>query len=132
MKINVTPNTDQIRFYANSALRACEKLSNDLALDNVVSDMRGLLQYLDACDSGDGVVIVGMRKIESGVRIEVSRRNQQVFDLTDRYSGDGNIADGSGNFQHAVGIDIENVRPHGDWGAAEVEIDLAPLHDGQT
>ncbi len=92
MKINIAPNLDQIKFYAKSALHVWDVLPPDIARENVIADMKALLRYLDACDSGNGVVVVGIGQIERGIRLEVSRRDGQIVDLTDRYAGDWDIA----------------------------------------
>jgi hypothetical protein len=127
MKINIVPNTDQIRHYAKSALKVWDVLPPDLARQNVIADMEGLLAYLDACDRGDGVVIAGIRKIERGVRLEVSRTHNQIFDLTDRYIGQDVIPNDAADVQRPVSGDIHDVRAHGDGRAAELEVDLKPF-----
>ena len=50
-----------------------------------MADLTALLKYLDACDAGNGVVIVGIRKIERGVRLEVSRRNNHGRPIAARF-----------------------------------------------
>jgi hypothetical protein len=127
MKINITPNPDQIRFYARSAMHAWDFQGLEAGRAQVIADMAALLRYLDACDGGDGVVVVGIAKIERGVRLEVSRRHNQIVDLTDEYAGARNIADHSGDLQIPVRGDIENVRPHGDGGTSDPEVNLAAL-----
>jgi hypothetical protein len=86
MKININTNPDQIRHYARSALLAFEFHTPVEAQKQVVADMNALLRYLDACDHGNGVVIVGIAEIERGVRLEISRRKNQIVDLTDGYA----------------------------------------------
>jgi hypothetical protein len=130
MKINIAPNIDQIRFFAKSALHAWDVLPPDVARENIIADMTALLRYLDACDSGDGVVVVGISKIERGLRLEVSRRDHKVFDLTDRYAGDSDIADHPGELQGAAPVDVQDMRSHGDSIAADPEVDLATLGEG--
>jgi hypothetical protein len=56
MKISITPNPDQIRFYARSALHAWDLLP-ERARENVTADMTALLAYLDACENASGVVV---------------------------------------------------------------------------
>lgn len=127
MKINVTPNTDQIRFYANSALLACKHLPPEAACEHVIGDMMALLGYLDAFSAGDGVVVVGVGKIECGIRLEVSRRDDQVFDLTDKYAESArNASDLSRKTQIPTFGAVEHVRAHGDGCSAELEVDFEP------
>jgi hypothetical protein len=90
--------------------------------------MTALLRYLDACDSGDGVVVAGIGKIERGVRLEVSRRHKKVFDLTDRYmESAGDISDHSDEGEVAILGGVQDMRSHSDGRTAELEVDLAPL-----
>jgi hypothetical protein len=130
MKINITPNTDQIRFYAKSALNVWDVLPPDLARENVISSMTALLRYLDACDNGNGVVVVGIGKVERGVRLEVSRRYEKVFDLTDRYFGEAQIAHETGDLQRPVAGDVEDMRLHSVAHAESVKVDLQPSGEG--
>ena len=125
MKIDIRPNLDQIRFYANSALVALRYNSDEEARKFVQADMEALLRYLDALDAGNGVVVVGIAKLECGVRLEVSRTHDKVFDLIDRYpESAGDITNASGQPQTTVLDRVEDVRAHGNGIAAEPEIDL--------
>jgi hypothetical protein len=127
MKINVTPNIDQIRNYAKSALNVWGVLPDDLAKTNVISAMKSLLRYLDAFDKGDGIVVVGITGIERGIRLEVSRGDRQVFDLTDRYFGEGQISHVASYLQETACGNVEGMRPHSVVGAESTEVDLAVL-----
>jgi hypothetical protein len=128
MKISINPNPDQIRFYARSALHAWDLLP-EKARENVAADMTALLAYLDACENASGVVVVGAHKIERGIRLEVSWRNRQIVDLTDRYADDRDVAHGAGDHQEAIFGDVKDVRPNRHGSAAECEVNLTPLDD---
>ena len=128
MKIDITPNIDQIRFFAKSALHAWDLLP-DRARENVTADMTALLSYLDACENGSGRVVLGIAKIEDGIRLKVSWTDPQIFDLTDGYADDRNASHCAGDHQVAILGDIEDVRPERDGITANTELDLASLPD---
>jgi hypothetical protein len=127
MKINVIPNIDQIRFYAKSAMLAVQVLPPDIARDNVETGMASLLAYLDACEKGDGVVVVGVVPIERGIRLEVSRRHDQIFDLTDRYFEETEGSHIPSDLQRPIPADVENVGLHPVRGPEGSEIDFKPI-----
>lgn len=85
MKINITPNLDQIRFIAKSAMHAWDHQSLEDGRDQVVADMQELLAYLGAFDDSEGVVVASVARIKAGVRIERSTSDGDFFDLTDRF-----------------------------------------------
>jgi hypothetical protein len=129
MKINIAPNTNQIRHYAESALRVWDVLPPDLARENVIAHMEALLHYLDVCDAGNGVIVAGIRKIERGVRLEVSHTRNQIFDLTDCYMGENTTPDHAANAERPILGDIEDMRSHGDGNPGKPEIDLKSLSE---
>jgi hypothetical protein len=85
MKINITPNLEQIRAIALSAQNAWRFQSLEDGRNQVIADMKQLVAYLDALDNGIGVVVAGVSWIEKGIRIERSTRESDIFDLSDRY-----------------------------------------------
>jgi hypothetical protein len=94
MKIDIRPNLDQMRFYANSAKHAFDYQSPENARASVIADMAALLRYLDICDRGAGVVVAGISQIDDGIRLERSRRYRQSLDLTHGYAEQDAIDDG--------------------------------------
>lgn len=103
MKISITPNPDQIRFFARGALQVWDVLPADLAWENVIANMKSLLRYLDACENGSGMVVLGISKLERGIRLKVSWADQEVVDLTDEYADDRDVAAGTGD-HHAPAL----------------------------
>jgi hypothetical protein len=85
MKIDLRPNLDQIRFIATSALHAWDYQSLQDGREQVIADMRALLDYLSAFDNAEGVAVAAVFRIEAGVRIERSTREGDIFDLAHRY-----------------------------------------------
>lgn len=130
MKIDIRPNTEQIRTYARSALDVWDVLPPDLARENAIASMKALLRYLDACDNGGGRVVLGIRKIERGIRLEISGRDGQIVDLKDRYADDYAVSHHPGDGQVAVLSDVEDMGPQGNGCAADLELDLTPLAHG--
>ena|SRR5205809_4113385 len=132
MKINITPNTDQIRFYAQSALNVWGALPEQLAKENVIADMTALLNYLDACENGSGRVVLGVSKIERGIRLKVSWADPQIVDLTDRYADDRDAPARPVDHEVPALSDVQDVRSHGDGRPADLELNLAPLTQSGT
>jgi|SRR5277367_6552227 len=97
MKINISPNLDQIRFIAKSALHAWDYQDLEAGRDQVIADMEELLAYLDALNYGEGVVVASIAPVKAGVRLECSTREGDFFDLTDRYNGQNVELDIDGN-----------------------------------
>jgi hypothetical protein len=97
-KINIAPNSDQIRWFAQSAIHAWD-LFPERARENVIADMTALLAYLDACDNGSGRVVLGIAKIERGIRLKISWGDLESVDLTDSYAEDRYASERSGDHQ---------------------------------
>lgn len=109
MKISITPNSDQIRAYAKSAMHAWDFNDARAAREQVIADMVALLSYLDACDNGKDLVIAGIRKIERGVRLEIAWAQHEILDLKDRYVGVDSGTKDSGNGPNPTGVVVERV-----------------------
>lgn len=130
MKIDIRPNLDQIRYYAESALNVWGVLPEDMARENVIADMRALLAYLDACENGSGRVVLGVAKIERGIRLKVSWADLKVLDLTDTYADERDASVCSSEHQPPILRDVENVRSHVGGRTADLEVNLKTLADG--
>jgi hypothetical protein len=87
MKINISPNLDQIHFIANAAIHAWDYQGLEAGRAQVIADMKALLAYLDALNDGEGVVVASVSPIKAGVRIERSTGEGDFFDLANRYIG---------------------------------------------
>lgn len=132
MKINITPNLDQIAFFARSALHAFDFQSPENARATVVAEMTALLDYLAKLDDGVGVVVTRIGKIEGGIRLESSSGNRECLDLVHghvnrnpapHYPGDGNSS---------VCCGIDHVGLKVDLDAIEREEYLHLLGDGSA
>ena len=129
MKIDITPNIDQIRFYATSALHAFDSVDLESGRHFVIADMRALLAYLDACDNGVGLAVFGIAKVEDGVRLEVSRCRGDVFEIGHVYATERTVAGEPCQSENSAGPLIERVgRKEGDH-APTAETDLSPVAD---
>lgn len=62
------PHSDQIRWYAQSALNGFDDLTPDDAIENAKHDLRSLLAYLDRAD--DTVRVFLVETVESEIRNE--------------------------------------------------------------
>lgn len=131
MKIDIRPNLDQIRWFAKAALHAWD-VTPERARESVAADMTALLAYLDACDNSSGRVVLGVAKIERGIRLKINWTDQQAVDLTDQYADDRDTPECSGDRQRTVLGDIQDVRAHIDERAVDRELDLATLGDGRS
>ena len=50
MRVRLTPDPDQIRWYAKAAIGSFETLSREDAIDMALADLRAILDYLDHFD----------------------------------------------------------------------------------
>ena len=131
MKINITPNLDQIRFIAESSLHAWDHQSLETGRDQVIADMAGLLEYLRAFDDSAGVVVVGVAAIEGGIRLERSTRDNDILDLVHGYICENtSIGCDAAERQRAVARIIEDVRAEADRNAEKLEFNLDSACDG--
>jgi hypothetical protein len=83
MKINISPNLDQIRFFARSALHAFDFQSPENARATVIADMQALLEYLATLDEGVGVAVAAISKVKGGIALKSFDGDEEIFDLRD-------------------------------------------------
>jgi hypothetical protein len=83
--------------------------------------MLALLSYLEACDRGVGVAIHGIRKVETGIRIEIPTREREAFELGHVYSSAKAIVHQTGDPKSPGGGLIEDVGMKDAHGPADSE-----------
>ena len=131
MQINIVPNLDQIRYFAQSAKHAFDFQSIEAGRDAVIADMTALLAYLDILDNSQGIVVKRIIPIKGGIRLERSSRENDILDLGHGYSDDA--SDGfahPGNRDCACPGQIKSVRPKNDIHAGIGNGDLDAPSDG--
>lgn len=73
MLVRLLPSSDQVRWYAQTALNGFDTLDLIDAVENAKNDLQAILAYLDALDrANDAVLVPGIKSIESGVRLELA------------------------------------------------------------
>jgi hypothetical protein len=132
MKIDIAPNLDQIRFFAESALHAFDFQSPEDARASVVADMLALLGYLEAFDDSMGIAVAGIRKIESGVRIEVSTREGETFDVGHSYALARLVTRQPSDLKMAQERIVKHIGTQNHSDATEPERNLSPPLDSRA
>ena len=80
----VSPSSEQIRYYALSALNGFDDLDVIDAISNAKSELCALVSYLDAlAPTDDAVPIFGLRVIDGGARLERLGGNAQIDNPSD-------------------------------------------------
>lgn len=128
MKINISPNLDQIRFFARSALHAFDFQSPENARATVIADMEALLEYLADLDDAVGVAVAAISKIKGGIALESFDGDKKIFDLRHGQM-DGIVAVQSGDGEGAVCRMIEDVGVNLERIPAEAKRDHGLLGD---
>jgi len=132
MKIDVRPNLDQIRFFAEAALHAWDFQDLETGRAQVIADMTALLDYLTKLDDGDGVAVARIIKIESGLRLEEIPGSGQILDLRDRYmEREASIAETSDGEAVSDGL-VNDIRTNRDREPSHREFDLGAPFNRRT
>jgi hypothetical protein len=108
MRIDIRPNLDQIRFFANSAMHAFDFQSPENARADVIADMEALLEYLAAFDDGNGIAVSSIAKIEGGITLKAFDRQGDILHLR-HGEARANVASHPGNRNRAIGTGIEDI-----------------------
>jgi len=93
--------------------------------------MEALLSYLDALDDGVGIAVAGVSKIEGGIGLKISRRDDEILDLSHSYV-DRNVAVHPRDGKGTIGRVVEDMGPNNHVEATVAELDLAMPRDRGT
>lgn len=84
MIVSLSLSSDQIRYYAESALNGFETLTPDHAIENARSEIGAMVEYLNALSPADNAVpIFGLSVIDGGGRLERIGSHAQINNSTD-------------------------------------------------
>lgn len=81
MIVKLAAHSDQIRYWAQSALNAFKTLDQETAIEVASADLAALLAYLDRTD--DAVTVLGVVPVETRVRVEPSEGLSEKGHLRD-------------------------------------------------